>query len=82
MITLEYDLFCEVRDTDRRGRWCASRRPQRRLPDLDVFASLALVADQNNYCRPKINENGIIDIKDGTSSGGGEDDQQRYVYCQ
>ena len=27
--------------------------------------SLALVADQNNYCRPKINENGIIDIKGG-----------------
>ena len=35
------------------------------MHDLDVFASLALVADQNNYCRPKINENGIIDIKDG-----------------
>lgn len=24
-----------------------------------------MVADQNNYCRPKINENGVIDIKDG-----------------
>jgi len=24
-----------------------------------------VVADQNNYCRPKINENGVIDIKDG-----------------
>lgn len=23
------------------------------------------MADQNNYCRPKINENGVIDIKDG-----------------
>ena len=31
----------------------------------DVFASLALVAERNNYCRPKINENGVIDIKNG-----------------
>ena len=29
------------------------------------FVSLAVVADQNNYCCPKINENGVIDIKDG-----------------
>ena len=28
-------------------------------------ASLALVASQNNYCKPKINESGIIDIKNG-----------------
>lgn len=27
--------------------------------------SLALVASQNNYCKPKINESGIIDIKNG-----------------
>ena len=32
---------------------------------LDTFVSLAVVADQNNYCRPKMNENGVIDIKDG-----------------
>ena len=32
---------------------------------MDVFASLALVAGQNNYCKPKINESGIIDIKNG-----------------
>ena len=32
---------------------------------LDVFTSLALVAERNNYVRPKINEKGIIDIKEG-----------------
>ena len=32
---------------------------------LDVFASLALVAQRNNYVRPKINESGILDIKNG-----------------
>ena len=29
------------------------------------LASLALVAERNNYVRPKINEKGVIDIKDG-----------------
>ena len=32
---------------------------------MSCFASLALVASQNNYCKPKINESGIIDIKNG-----------------
>ena len=32
---------------------------------LDAFASLALVAEQNNYVRPKMNDKGLIDIKDG-----------------
>ena len=32
---------------------------------LDTYASLALVAERNNYVRPKMNERGIIDIKDG-----------------
>ncbi len=35
------------------------------MAQIDVFASLATVADQNNYCRPKLNEKGLIDIKDG-----------------
>ena len=32
---------------------------------IDVYASLALVSERNNYVRPKINEKGVIDIKDG-----------------
>ena len=32
---------------------------------LDVFASLSVVAEQNHYVRPSLNEKGIIDIKDG-----------------
>lgn len=35
------------------------------VAQIDVFASLATVAEQNNYCRPKLNEKGLIDIKDG-----------------
>ena len=32
---------------------------------LDVYASLAYVAEKNHYCRPKINTRGLIDIKGG-----------------
>ena len=35
------------------------------IAKVDVFASLALVAERSNYVRPKINEQGVIDIKDG-----------------
>ena len=35
------------------------------LAKTDVYASLAYVAERNHYVRPQINENGIIDIKDG-----------------
>ena len=64
LVTLEYDLFCEVR-----GKIAAEvvriQRTAKAIAGLDVFASLALVADQNNYCCPSINENGVIDIKGG-----------------
>jgi DNA mismatch repair protein MutS len=32
---------------------------------IDVFASLALVAERNNYVKPVINEKGVIDIRGG-----------------
>ena len=30
-----------------------------------VYASLSLVSERNHYVRPKLNEKGVIDIKDG-----------------
>ena len=32
---------------------------------IDVFASLSVVAGQNEFVRPSINEKGIVDIKNG-----------------
>ena len=51
-------------------RWSGSRSTARAVAGLDVFASLALVAERNNYVRPKINEKGVINIKERASSGG------------
>ncbi len=35
------------------------------ISTIDVLISLAETADKNNYCKPSINENGVIDIKEG-----------------
>lgn len=64
LYALEYELYCEVRDH------IATQIPRiqktaQAIANLDVFASLAFVAERNNYVRPKINETGKIDIKDG-----------------
>jgi DNA mismatch repair protein MutS len=64
LVALEYDLFCEVRNKIA-AEVVRIQRTAKAVAGLDVFASLAAVADQNNYCRPKINTNGVIDIRNG-----------------
>lgn len=64
LYALEYELYCAVRDTIA-GRVERIQKTAQAVAKLDVFASLALVAERNSYVRPKINENGRIDIKDG-----------------
>lgn len=61
---MEYELFREVR-TKIADEVVRIQRTAKAVAQIDVFASLATVAEQNNYCRPKLNEKGIIDIKDG-----------------
>ena len=61
---LEYDVFQEVRErvakeTDRIRNAASS------IANIDVLSSLSYVANKNNYICPTINEDGIIDIKDG-----------------
>ena len=64
LISLEYDLFREVRDQIA-SNVARIQKTAKAIAKMDAFISLAVVAEQNNYCRPKINENGIIDIKGG-----------------
>lgn len=61
---IEYDLFCEIRDTIEK-EVLRIQTTAKAVADLDVFASLSLVSERNGYVRPKINEKGIIEIKDG-----------------
>lgn len=64
LTTLEYDLFCKIRDSialelER------IQRTAKAIARLDAYASLSLVSERNRYVRPKLNGKGIIDIKDG-----------------
>jgi len=62
--TLEYDIFCRIRDSIAQEIE-RIQTTAKAIARLDVFCSLALVAERNRYVRPKLNEKGIIDIKDG-----------------
>ncbi len=64
LFSLEYELFCHVRDTigAEVGR---IQKTAKALAGIDAFCSLSLVATRNNYVKPKINEKGSIHIKNG-----------------
>ncbi len=64
LYALEYDLYTEVRETIA-SQIVRIQKTAKAIAGLDMFASLALVAERNNYVRPKINEKGVIDIKEG-----------------
>ena len=62
--TLEYDLFCEIREAIA-AEMERIQRTARSIAKLDVFTSLSYIAERNQYIRPSLNEKGIIDIKGG-----------------
>ena len=64
LYALEYELFSNVRDLVG-AEVVRIQKTAKAVAALDVFASLAFVAQRNNYVRPRINENGVIDIKNG-----------------
>ncbi len=64
LISIEYELFRQVREQIA-AEVLRIQTTAKAIAQLDVFASLALIAEQNNYCRPKLNEKGTIDIKEG-----------------
>lgn len=64
LTTLEYDMFCKIRDSIAMELE-RIQKTAKAIARLDVYTSLALVSERNHYVRPKLNEKGIIDIKDG-----------------
>ena len=63
-VRLEYQLFCEIRETLKKAlpRLNATAGA---LKTLDALLSLARVAQENEYVRPSINDEGRYDIVDG-----------------
>ena len=64
LYALEYHIFCDIRDQIA-GQVLRIQKTAKVIAAVDVFTSLAYVAEQNHYVRPKINTQGIIDIKNG-----------------
>ena len=64
LVQLEYELFKEVRDTIAKDVK-RIQKTAKAIAKIDTFVSLAVVAGQNNYCKPQINTEGIIDIRNG-----------------
>lgn len=61
---LEYHLFCQLRESV----GAQVRQVQKAagaVACLDVLRSFAAVAVDNNYCRPVVDESGVIRIKEG-----------------
>ena len=64
LCSVEYDIFCEIREhiADNMDR---IQKTAKAVAALDVFTSLANVAERNHYVRPKLNTKGTIKIKNG-----------------
>ena len=64
LTTLEYEYFREIREHIA-SQIERIQKTAKAVANLDVFLSLAYVAETNHYCKPRMNKKGIIDIKSG-----------------
>ena len=64
VVALEYELFTALREEVS----AAAQRIQKTaaaVAEIDALTSFAAVAVRNNYCRPDVDESGVIEIKEG-----------------
>ncbi len=61
---LEYEVFCNVKDEIK--KYISSlQRVSYQIAYLDVMQSFATIAEEHNFIKPTINENGIVEIVGG-----------------
>ena len=64
VVALEYELFQALREEVS----AAAERIQASaaaVAEIDALVSLAVVAVRNNYCRPEVDESGVLEIREG-----------------
>ena len=64
VVALEYELFSRLREKVA----AAAQRIQQTaaaVAELDALSSFAVVAVRNRYCRPEVDESGVIEIREG-----------------
>ncbi len=64
LYALEYELFSGIRNQIAM-EVVRVQQAAKIIAHIDTFASLALVAEQNRFVCPKMNDKGVLDIKDG-----------------
>ena len=64
LYALEYETYVALRDKVGEALTRVQKTAQL-IAELDALASLSHVAEKNKYVRPSINEDGVIEIKDG-----------------
>lgn len=64
LINLEYQLFAEIRDKVEL-EVTRLKKSARLVANIDAISTFAKIALENNYVKPSVNEDGIINIKDG-----------------
>ena len=62
MLELDYDLFCQVRNTCKTYSFILQNLAKI-ISELDMLYSFALVSKENNYVRPKLNNDNELIIK-------------------
>lgn len=62
LTALEYGLFCELRDNIA-AQVLRIQKTAKAVAQVDVFASLAFVAERNHFDASEDDEKGVIDIK-------------------
>lgn len=63
-LNLEYEIFISIRDRIK-NEIIRLQYVSKVISNIDVLLSFSKISLNNNYIRPKLNNKGIIDIKDG-----------------
>ena len=63
-VNLEYSAFCKVRETIK-SQILRLQNSALIISKVDTLCSFAQVAEDLNYCKPEVDNSGIIDIKEG-----------------
>lgn len=61
---MEYEIFCNLRERVG-GETERIQKTAKAVAHLDVYASLAYVAEHNRYIKPEIATDGLLDIREG-----------------
>ena len=64
IINLEYNLFCEIKEEVKKYL-ISLKNVAMIISEIDAICSLAVVADDYSFVKPKLNTNSIIEIKNG-----------------